>query len=94
MTEPIFEWDKAKAAANYAKHGVSFGFAMLAFDDPFAIVRVDNRRRYDEERFILIGMAQYDVLFVAYTEREDRIRLISARRATRQEHDDYVRQIP
>lgn len=94
MTGPIFEWDRAKAAANYAKHGVSFAFATLAFDDPFAIERVDNRRRYGEERFILIGMAQDDVLFVAYTEREDRIRLISARRATRREHDDYVRQIP
>lgn len=94
MTGPNFEWDKAKAAANDAKHGVSFAFATLAFDDPFAIVRKDDKHDYGEERFILIGMAENTVLFVAYTEREDHIRLISARRTTRQEHDDYVRQIP
>lgn len=94
MEAPEFEWDRAKAAANYAKHGVSFAFTMLAFDDPFAIVRHDDEHDYGEERFILIGMAQNVVLFVAYTEREDRVRLISARRVTKQEHDDYVRQIP
>ena len=93
MSEPTFEWDKAKAAGNYAKHGVSLEVATLAFDDPFAVVRSDNRHDDGEERFILIGMARDVVLFVAYTERDDRIRLISARHATRQEHDDYVRQI-
>ena len=93
MSEPIFEWDEAKATANDAKHGVSFAFATQAFDDPFAIVRNDDTHDYGEDRFILIGLAQDVVLFVAYTEREDRIRLISARRATKREHDDYVRQI-
>lgn len=92
MPEPIFEWDKAKAAANEAKHGVSFELAALAFKDPFAIERIDDRRQYGEERFILIGMAKDVVLFVVYTERAVRIRLISARRATKQEHDDYVEQ--
>lgn len=92
MSEPIFEWDKAKAAANEAKHGVSFELAALAFKDPFAIERIDDRRQYGEERFILIGMAKDVVLFVVYTERAERIRLISTRRATKQEHDDYVEQ--
>ena len=48
---------------------------------------------YGEERFVIIGMAEGDVLlFVAYTERETRIRMISARRATQREQDDYFRQ--
>ena len=88
-----FEWDDEKADENYAKHGVSFEFAKLVFKDPFAVERIDDRHDYGEERFILIGMARNVVLFVVYTEREERIRLISARRATKQEHDDYVQQI-
>ncbi len=87
-----FDWDDDKAEENYAKHGVSFELAELVFSDPFAVERVDDRQDYGEERFILIGMAREVVLFVVYTEREERIRLISARRATRLERDDYARQ--
>ena len=54
---------------------------------------LDDREDYGEERFVIIGMAEGDVLlFVAYTEREERIRIISARRATKHEQDDYFRQ--
>ena len=74
-------------------HGVSFAFAMHAFKDPFAVERIDDRRDYGEERVILIGRVLDTVLFVVYTEREERIRLISARRATREEYTDYVHQI-
>ncbi len=88
-----FEWDDEKAAENYVKHGVNFEFATLAFKDPFAVERIDDRHDYGEERFILIGMARHVVLFVVYTEREERIRLISARCATKLEYDDYVQQI-
>ena len=87
-----FEWDEKKAAENYARHGVSFEFAKMAFEDLFAVERIDDRHDYGEERFILIAMAGGVVLFVVYTEREERIRLISARRATKQEYDDYVKQ--
>lgn len=87
-----FEWDEKKAAENYAKHGVSFRFATRVFKDPFAVERVDNRHSYGEERFILIGAVGEIVLFVVYTEREERIRLISARRATKQEQEDYEKQ--
>ena len=87
-----FEWDNEKADENYANHGVSFGFAKLVFEDPFAVERIDDRHDYGEERFILIGTARTDVLFVVYTERGESIRLISARRATKQESDDYVQQ--
>ncbi len=87
-----FDWDDDKAEENYATHGVSFELAKLVFNDPFAVERVDDRQDYGEERFVLIGMAREVVLFVVYTEREERIRLISARRATRLERDDYARQ--
>jgi uncharacterized DUF497 family protein len=54
---------------------------------------VDDRKDYGEERFIITGMADGHVLlFVAYTEREERIRIISARRATQHEQDDYFKQ--
>jgi uncharacterized DUF497 family protein len=55
--------------------------------------RLDDREDYGEERFVIIGMPEGNVvLFVAYTEREERIRIISARRATQYEQDDYFRQ--
>lgn len=74
-------------------HGVSFDLAKTVFNDPFAIERLDDREDYGEERFVLIGMAEgHVVLYVAYTEREERIRIISARGATQHEQDDYFRQ--
>ena len=74
-------------------HGVSFELAATVFKDPFAIERLDDREDYGEERFIIIGMAAGRALvFVAYTEREERIRIISARRVTQCEQDDYFRQ--
>ena len=74
-------------------HGVSFELATKAFRDAFAIERLDDREDYGEERFVIVGMAEEDVLlFVAFVERGDRIRIISARRATQDEQDDYFRQ--
>jgi uncharacterized DUF497 family protein len=89
MTAKEFEWDDAKAAENYTKHGVSFAAATAAFDDPFAIERVDDRENYGEDRFVLIGSVERGVVTIVYTEREDRFRIISARRATKREQDDY-----
>lgn len=86
-----FEWDASKAADNIAKHGVSFERAKKVFVDPFAIERVDDRQDYGEQRFVLVGSAGDEVLFVAYTEREGCVRLISARRATKHEQEDYFR---
>jgi len=89
----IFEWDKAKAESNWRRHGVGFELATTVFRDPFAIERLDDREDYGEQRFVIVGMAEGQVLlFVAYTEREERIRIISARRATQNEEDDYFRQ--
>ncbi len=88
-----FEWHKAKAEANFSAHGVSFALAKTVFKDPFAIERCDDREDYGEERFVMVGMAEGNILlFVAYTEREERIRIISARRATQYEQDDYFQQ--
>ena len=87
-----FEWHNAKAEANFRAHGVSFDLAKTVFKDPFAIERLDEREDYGEERFVIIGMAEGNILlFVAYTERKnhERIRLISARRATQYEQADY-----
>jgi hypothetical protein len=88
-----FEWHAAKAKANLQAHGVSFELAKTVFKDAFAIERLDDRENYGEERFVIIGMADGHVLlFVAYTERKERIRIISARRVTQHEQDDYFRQ--
>lgn len=87
-----FEWHDGKAAANLEAHGVSFELAATVFRDPFAIERIDDREDYGEERFVIVGMAQGQVLlFVAYAERGNRIRIISARRATKHEENDYFR---
>ena len=88
-----FEWDDAKAAANLRAHGLSFDLAKAVFNDPFATERLDDREDYGEERFVIVGRIEGNVLlFVAYTEREEQIRIISARRATQYEQDDYFQQ--
>ena len=88
-----FEWDAAKAKSNFKAHGVSFELAKTVFEDAFAIGRLDDREDYGERRFVIFGMAVGQVLlFVAYTERDDRIRIISARKATRNEQDRYFKE--
>jgi uncharacterized DUF497 family protein len=63
------------------------------FDDAFAIERLDDRENYEEERFVIIGMAEGQaLLFVAYAERSNHIRIISARRVTKREEDFYFQQ--
>ena len=84
-----FEWDDEKASNNVAKHGVAFSDARRLFDDIHALHYVDRSMVYDEERFSGIGIVNGVVLTVIYTERGDRIRLISARKATRHEQKAY-----
>ena len=86
-----FEWDDAKAKRNWRIHGLAFHDAIKAFLDPFALDQVDAREDYGEERFNLIGRCDGVVIHVTYTERAERIRIISARRATRHEQEDYYR---
>ena len=92
MDNDRFEWDEAKAAENYVRHGVSFEAAQRVFKDPFAIEYLDERYDYGEERFSILGMVDGRVLFVAYALRTAAIRIISARGAEpnekRQYHED------
>lgn len=92
MLEERFEWDKAKAARNYRDHGVTFDQAVKAVADPFAVEMIDAREDYGEERINLLGMCDGVLLHVTYTERRERIRIISARRAERHEQDEYYRE--
>jgi uncharacterized protein len=83
-----YQWDKSKAEANFRKHGVDFADAVSVFSDDLAITTPDER--FDEERFITIGLdALSRVLVVVYTCRGQKIRLISARSATRREQRQY-----
>ena len=85
-----FEWDEEKAAANLAKHGVSFEEAKTVFDDPLYVDFYDPDHSFDEHRYIIIGKSQRRrLLIVSYTERDDAIRLISAREVTRSERETY-----
>lgn len=92
MADGDFEWDDAKAAQNYAKHGVTFEAARGVFKDPFAIEQIDDRHDYGEERWTIIGAAHGRLLFVAYTMRNDSFRIISAREATPYEQREYHEQ--
>jgi uncharacterized DUF497 family protein len=83
----IYEWDTDKAAHNKRRHRVSFDEAKTVFSDPLAETFDDPDHSADERRFITIGASsQQRMLFVAHTDRgEDRVRIISARDATRGE---------
>jgi uncharacterized protein len=87
-----FEWDDDKAATNWQQHGIAFSEATKAFGDPFAVEHLDEREDYGEERTNLVGMCDGLLVHVTYTERNDRTRIISARRAERHEQDDYYRE--
>jgi uncharacterized DUF497 family protein len=85
-----FEWDAGKAAANLRKHGVAFAEAATVFLDPLATTFPDPDHSLDEDREITIGYTMKGYLaFVSHCERGERIRIISARRATRTECDHY-----
>ena len=85
-----FEWDEAKAAANLAKHGVSFDEAKTVFDDPLYVDFYDPDHSVGEPRYIIIGTSrQGRLLILSYTERNSAIRLISARELTSTEREAY-----
>jgi uncharacterized DUF497 family protein len=84
-----FEWDSEKATTNLTKHGVSFPLATRVFDDPYGLDRPDDREDYGETRRVIVGLVDDVELTVAYTWRGERIRPISARRATPNEKRKY-----
>lgn len=85
-----FEWDLKKAQLNLKKHGVSFQEAATIFGDPLSVTFPDPDHSVGESRYVTIGMSQFERLIViAHTDRGERVRLISARRATRRETRFY-----
>jgi uncharacterized DUF497 family protein len=85
-----FQWDADKAAANARKHGVTFSEAATAFRDPLSATIEDASHSGEEQRYVLFGISERGrVLAVMHTERDEVIRIISARKATRAEQREY-----
>lgn len=86
-----FEWDSNKAQSNLKKHGVTFDEASSVFVNPLALIFDDEEHSTEEQREIIVGHSTAGrVLLVSFTERgKDLIRIISARRATKKERQDY-----
>ncbi len=85
-----FEWDEEKASRNYQKHRVSLADAATVFNDPLYVDFYDPDHSSDEHRYLIIGMSQEGrLLIVSYTERDDVVRLISAREVTSTERKAY-----
>ena len=86
----VFEWDPEKALRNIKTHGVSFDEASTAFRDPSSRTIGDTLHSEEEERFVLIGHSiRVRLLVIVHTEKDDRIRIISARLATNRERLRY-----
>ena len=86
-----FVWDEEKAKINKRKHNVMFSVAAKVFLDDYKIDEFDELHSDFEERFKVVGLVE-KVLVVIYTERGERYRIISARRATKEEEDEYYEQ--
>ncbi|MBI3244782.1 MAG: BrnT family toxin [Chloroflexi bacterium] len=87
-----FEWDEAKRLANIEKHGIDFADVPLMFDgDVFTIE--DQRFEYAETRYITFGLLKFRVIVVAHTDDDEVIRIISARKATKNEEKLYFKEI-
>lgn len=85
-----FEWDNNKAITNLQKHGISFSEAATAFGDPLSTTFPDPDHSINERRFITIGLSTGGkIIILSHTDRGDRIRIISARKATRKERRFY-----
>ena len=84
-----FTWNNQKNRENINKHGVSFETAKFVFGDPFRIELFDDSHSNEEDRFIVIGYVLDVALLVVYTEQEDEIRIISARKAMQYEVNKY-----
>lgn len=90
MKNSDFEWDDEKAKSNLKKHGVSFEEATTIFNDPRIATISDPDHSKDEERFVSLGKSFIQrLLSVIHTERNERTRLISARKATKTERKTY-----
>lgn len=88
-----FEWDPKKAKQNLKKHEVSFNEAATVLGDPMSMTFSDLDHSVDENRYITVGLSRFGkLLIVSHADRGDRIRIISARKATRRERRFYEEQ--
>ena len=89
-----FEWDEKKANLNFQKHRITFEEAKTVFRDPLAYIFDDQWHSSNEQREIIIGHDQkHRLILVCFTDRKQRIRIISARLATKKERRDYEQHI-
>jgi len=88
-----FEWDNTKRKSNIKKHGIDFTDAPMIFAG-YTLTIEDDRYDYGEERFVTFGILNGRVVAVVHTETEDLIRIISMRKATKNEEKEYFSQIP
>ena len=87
----VYEWDSGKATANLKKHQVAFTEAATVFLDPLAVTYQDPDHSEGEHRYVTVGeSSRRRVILVAHLDRGNRIRIISARRATRKEAHEYA----
>ncbi|MEB3309582.1 MAG: BrnT family toxin [Snowella sp.] len=85
-----FEWNPDKASLNLKKHGISLHEASTVFNDPLSVTFPDPDHSYGEERYVIIGLSSASrILIVSHTDRGNRVRIISAREATRNEQRFY-----
>jgi len=85
-----FEWDPGKARKNRRKHRISFQEAATVFGDPLAVTYPDPDHSLSEQRFITLGMSSTGrVLMVAHVDRNENVRIVSARRTTQRERKSY-----
>ena len=90
-----FEWDEEKARSDSQKHGVTFEEASTVFADPLAAIFTDEAHSAEEAREIIVGhSADGHLMIVSFTERDEAIRIISARSASKRERRDYERRPP
>jgi uncharacterized DUF497 family protein len=87
-----FEWDEAKRLANLRKHGIDFLDVSFVFEGDTLTVE-DNRYDYGEQRFVTFGLLQGLVVAIVHSDRNDSIRIISARKATRYEQKIYFEEV-
>jgi uncharacterized DUF497 family protein len=87
-----FEWDEAKRIANLRKHGIDFLDVAIVFDGDTLIVE-DDLYDYGEQRFVTFGLLRGLVVAVVHTDRQDSIRIISVRKATKYEQKVYFEEV-
>ena len=94
MRSERYTWAENKHVANINKHGIDFFEALTVFDDPNAITEYDEGHSYVEDRFTIIGLSRNMRLLLVchcYRNGDDFVRIISARKATKQEYNKYRR---